>query len=248
MNEVVWRRIRAAIQSIEGAADVEIHAGGEAVCLSRRHSPYASHREVEWLDDAVDIPNCVVFLTTRFCLFIRPITAEVGPFNVPAKLIDSEYEYESTIRWGGIPRRLVQDILDVAARYVPMRMLSEQTLVRAGVVMPVVERWDGEKPVYRRRQQTALPVPEPEMLDGQYVYKAVGSRQADLIISMSGEVRTGCFYGTIAEFIAAVQRQHGDNEYAQQYRAVLMDYGRRVALAKAAAEAKDFVIEPGAVD
>ena len=32
---------------------------------------------------------------------------------------------------------------------------------------------------------------------------------------------TGCFYGTIAKFTAAVKKTHGDNEHAKNYLALV---------------------------
>jgi len=32
---------------------------------------------------------------------------------------------------------------------------------------------------------------------------------------------TGCFYGTIDEFLAAVKTTHGDNKYAKQYQCII---------------------------
>jgi len=46
----------------------------------------------------------------------------------------------------------------------------------------------------------------------------IGSRAACLTILRNKTCRTGCFYGTVDEFLAAVQTTHGDNKYAKQYR------------------------------
>jgi hypothetical protein len=34
-------------------------------------------------------------------------------------------------------------------------------------------------------------------------------------------IATGCFRGTVAEFAAAVEQEHGNNEYGRQYRAAV---------------------------
>ena len=49
----------------------------------------------------------------------------------------------------------------------------------------------------------------------------VGSRAACLTILSNKTCTTGCFYGTIDEFLAAVQKTHGDNKYAKQYQCII---------------------------
>ena len=52
----------------------------------------------------------------------------------------------------------------------------------------------------------------------------IGSRQAYLTVWPTDQglyVTTGCFYGTIAEFIAKVQAVHGDTKYGRDYQAAI---------------------------
>mgnify|MGYP001575590050 CR=1 FL=1 len=52
----------------------------------------------------------------------------------------------------------------------------------------------------------------------------IGSRK-DYLVVKSGpgldEVMTGCFTGTLAEFEAKVEKTHGDNKHARDYRAII---------------------------
>jgi pentapeptide repeat protein len=48
----------------------------------------------------------------------------------------------------------------------------------------------------------------------------VGSRR-DYLTYCDGEVRTGCFAGTLAEFAAAVEQTHGGNEHGVAYHAAI---------------------------
>lgn len=48
----------------------------------------------------------------------------------------------------------------------------------------------------------------------------MGSRH-DYLIYCDGEVKTGCFTGTLAAFAAAVEKTHGDNEHGVAYRAAI---------------------------
>ena len=50
----------------------------------------------------------------------------------------------------------------------------------------------------------------------------IGSRAAFMTWTRSDNcIATGCFRGTIKEFLAAVRETHGDNEHAQAYRAAV---------------------------
>ena len=50
----------------------------------------------------------------------------------------------------------------------------------------------------------------------------IGSREAFLTWTRSdNSIATGCFRGTVAEFLRAVADTHGDNEYARTYRALI---------------------------
>ena len=50
----------------------------------------------------------------------------------------------------------------------------------------------------------------------------LGSRDAYLTWTRSdNSVATGCFRGTVAEFLSAVSATHGDNEHARAYRAAV---------------------------
>ena len=50
----------------------------------------------------------------------------------------------------------------------------------------------------------------------------IGSRADFLTWTRSDNcIATGCFRGTVKEFLAAVRETHGDNEYAKAYRAAV---------------------------
>ena len=50
----------------------------------------------------------------------------------------------------------------------------------------------------------------------------IGSREAFMTWTRSDDcIATGCFRGTVKEFLAAVRETHGDNEHAQAYRAAV---------------------------
>ena len=50
----------------------------------------------------------------------------------------------------------------------------------------------------------------------------IGSREAFMTWTRSDNcISTGCFRGTVKEFLAAVRETHGDNEHAQAYRAAV---------------------------
>ena len=52
----------------------------------------------------------------------------------------------------------------------------------------------------------------------------IGSRSAYLVAHLTDKgvaLQTGCFTGTVAEFEAKLQAEHGDNKHAQEYRAAL---------------------------
>ena len=50
----------------------------------------------------------------------------------------------------------------------------------------------------------------------------IGSRAAFMTWTRSDNcIATGCFRGTVKEFLAAVRETHGDNEHAQAYRAAV---------------------------
>ena len=52
----------------------------------------------------------------------------------------------------------------------------------------------------------------------------IGSRKAYLVVKHSpnlDEVTTGCFRGTLAQFVAAVESTHAGNRYGQEYQAVI---------------------------
>ena len=50
----------------------------------------------------------------------------------------------------------------------------------------------------------------------------IGSREAFMTWTRSDDcIATGCFRGTVKEFLAAVHETHGDNEHAQAYRAAV---------------------------
>ena len=46
---------------------------------------------------------------------------------------------------------------------------------------------------------------------------SLGSRNATLTVLYNRTCATGCFQGTIDEFLAAVKETHGNNEYAKLY-------------------------------
>ena len=65
----------------------------------------------------------------------------------------------------------------------------------------------------------------------------IGSRGDMLYIIVHEKtlmIKTGCFWGALAEFESAIKRTHGDNQYAQAYRAALAL--ARVALEPQASE------------
>ena len=50
----------------------------------------------------------------------------------------------------------------------------------------------------------------------------IGSRAAFMTWTRSDNcIATGCFRGTVKEFLAAVRKTHGDNEHAKAYRAAV---------------------------
>ncbi len=65
-------------------------------------------------------------------------------------------------------------------------------------------------------------------LDGErpvFQIGPIGSRSAYIVAYMTDKgviLQTGCFTGTVAEFEAKLQAEHGDNKHAQEYRAALM--------------------------
>ena len=51
-----------------------------------------------------------------------------------------------------------------------------------------------------------------------------GSDERELIAFRTDKgirIQTGCFFGTVEEFTAAVEKKHGDNEHGQEYAAVI---------------------------
>lgn len=64
-------------------------------------------------------------------------------------------------------------------------------------------------------------------LDGErpvFQIGPIGSRSAYIVAYMTDKgviLQTGCFTGTVAEFEAKLQAEHGDNKHAQEYRAAL---------------------------
>ena len=52
---------------------------------------------------------------------------------------------------------------------------------------------------------------------GDMLYAVVGDGNCKPAIS----IEAGCFWGTLQEFVAAVQATHGDNQYGRYYRAVI---------------------------
>jgi hypothetical protein len=57
------------------------------------------------------------------------------------------------------------------------------------------------------------------------VIEDVGSRHAPLAIGYHKDGRlmasTGCFYGSVDEFLNRVEKTHHDNEHAQAYRKII---------------------------
>jgi uncharacterized protein YjbI with pentapeptide repeats len=52
----------------------------------------------------------------------------------------------------------------------------------------------------------------------------IGSRSAYLVAHLTDKgvaLKTGCFTGSVSEFEAKLQAEHGDNNHAQEYRAAL---------------------------
>ena len=52
----------------------------------------------------------------------------------------------------------------------------------------------------------------------------IGSRQGITYVTKTERtvhVRCGCFYGTLEEFAAKVEKEHGDSQYGKSYKAVI---------------------------
>lgn len=64
-------------------------------------------------------------------------------------------------------------------------------------------------------------------LSGNHVWQfgPIGSRRDYLVVKHGpnlDEVTTGCFHGTLAQFVAQVTETHGSNLYGQEYQAVIV--------------------------
>ena len=61
-----------------------------------------------------------------------------------------------------------------------------------------------------------------EISTDYFVAGPIGSRSGFITFTKSNmTATTGCFYGTIAKFTAAVKKTHGDNEHAKNYLALV---------------------------
>ena len=143
MNESVLNRSKAAIQSLSESTVVRLTAEGIDACVSRRCSPYTSHRVVNY--NYVDHEPFWYASNRRYQLAIGAI----GELNIVPRLGGTHPHHK--LRWERhlLPRPLLEPLLQEFTRWIGVRFPQFPPLVSCALPVPELAMFTGGgKPVF----------------------------------------------------------------------------------------------------
>lgn len=171
MNEVIFNAIKRAVRSLENSTDLWMDYRGVRLELSRRRSPYKSHHGVTFSASSRKEYAELQVWNNREALELRlnePL--EPTPNEVVGEGIRGEWRYMQ------VPRAIVDEFHWALKRYFGPSPFEEVGIVWVGVLMPVVERFEGRTPIFARMppsspgsgEENLISQPEPAALQHPY--------------------------------------------------------------------------------
>ncbi len=149
MSQVTFDQIKFALRSLSAKTDLFMEIGSIRVTLWRRNSPYKSHRRVEFAEIKPRSEPYVI------AAYNEAVELEIWGHEPPPRPDEPDPSGRYAAKWRSmqIPRAFLEDLRRITESHfgrLPFPW-TDAGLMWVSVLAPVVDRFEGSKPVFRPR-------------------------------------------------------------------------------------------------